>query len=690
MSAEFDAYQFTTLGGVAPLRPIAPPGQANIEDIVARRDMMAIPVDGPKGEQLLEAAKAEHANNIDSVGIVPFKDSVSEKTGLEWWFVSSPHNYHDQLLKADTGVMAVVNWDEAGTKHGSFLTFNNLNPDTTKLLVGPAQHCDWSTVKSETGFDLVVEELRFFDYWLKDIDNGVMDEDPVTYYTYNAASENEWKTSKSWPLAEEERQPLYLSSANLLVGNKFDEEGKIAVSFSDRPLSQTVTISRNKTATAFLTEPLEAPLQITGHPVINVWISSQESDADITATLVDVAPDGEERSYQMLGRLRASHRTTSTAPYDTLGLPWRTHLSEDASSLPTDQPVKLSFEMLPISYVFEEGHQIKLEIAVTDPESAKGNTNKFVNILTGGEHASYVELPVIPLQNQMNSEIEQAAMRQTIQRDMSKLLSEAPEPEGPGTALGPHTNVNIEPVPGLGSHTVFYPTDVNSPMPLVVWGNGACRNDGRMFEKTLTKVASHGYVVIAAGEFDPSHQNPTKGKHLIEAIDWAEAHTAVNEVSPYKIDSSKIAVMGQSCGGLMTIEAAYDQRIDTIAVINSGVFVGPGGLSLSTATKETLKSIHTPVLYIDGGARDAAYENATDDVERINHVPVFYGSMNDAGHFATHKDKNGGRFAEVITDWLDWQLKSDSAAAKVFIGDDCELCVDPEWTYKTKNITQQR
>ena len=68
--------------------------------------------------------------------------------------------------------------------------FNNIvNP--RKMILGPATHCDWTTVLKETGFDIIVEEHRFFDYWLKGVDNGVMKEAPVTYYTYNQTPREE-------------------------------------------------------------------------------------------------------------------------------------------------------------------------------------------------------------------------------------------------------------------------------------------------------------------------------------------------------------------------------------------------------------------------------------------------------------------------------------------------------------------
>ena len=395
MSAELDAYAFAMSGGVPRGQAISTPGSTASQDMIRRRDIMAVAVDGPEAETLLEQAKAEHEQNIESVGQVDFRDSLSPSTGFEWWAVSSPHTYLDDLKSANTGVMVVANWDEAGTCHGSFLTFNNLNPENVKLLAGPSTHCAWSDVEEKTGFNLVTEELRFYDHWLKGVDNNVMSEPAVTYYTYNAPDDAAWRQSEVWPLADEVRTPFYLTPENRLQETAATGQTE-AVDFAmtEPPLAQTVTLGPSEGGALFETEPLEQAIEVTGHPVANLWISSDQPDADVTVYIHDVAPDGSKQSYQMLGRLRASRRAIAEAPFDNLGLPWHSHTIEDAAPIPEGQAVELAIELFPMSYIFQKGHKIQVQVAASSPDAETQNGR--VSLLTGGEKASWIDLPIIP------------------------------------------------------------------------------------------------------------------------------------------------------------------------------------------------------------------------------------------------------------------------------------------------------
>jgi dienelactone hydrolase len=297
--------------------------------------------------------------------------------------------------------------------------------------------------------------------------------------------------------------------------------------------------------------------------------------------------------------------------------------------------------------------------------------------------------------------------------------SRAVEPSGPPVPLGPYTAVTIEPAEGLATHTVYRPADLSAfpakdRLPIVVWGNGACRMDGLMYERYLTKIASHGFLIVVAGAKDfreraaktaaatpapaPAATGaaaaPSRvvggggtGAHLIQAIDWGvKENTRAGSPLRGRIDTETVAMMGQSCGGLMAIEVAHDPRVDTLVIWNSGVFNTPGMGSLSAATKDSLAKIHSNTAYFNGGVSDIAFENSNDDVSRINQVPLFYGVMKEGGHAATYSHVNGGKFAEVGANWLMWRLKGDKQAGAMFEGSACGLCTDPGWTVQKKKM----
>ena len=96
--------------------------------------------------------------------------------------------------------------------------------------------------------------------------------------------------------------------------------------------------------------------------------------------------------------------------------------------------------------------------------------------------------------------------------------------------------------------------------------------------------------------------------------------------------------------------------------------------------------MHAPVLYLSGDDSDIAYANANDDFEKINHIPVFRAFEKGIGHGGTYHDPDGGAFGKVALAWLDWQLKGNREAAKMFQGEKCGLCADPQWVTRKKKI----
>ncbi|MBB4934916.1 hypothetical protein F4561_005810 [Lipingzhangella halophila] len=223
----------------------------------------------------------------------------------------------------------------------------------------------------------------------------------------------------------------------------------------------------------------------------------------------------------------------------------------------------------------------------------------------------------------------------------------------------------------LRDHTIYRPQTLpdDEQLPIVVWGNGACRADGTWFENILTEFASHGFLVIANGE--PGGSGSTDADMLTEAIDWAvdENDQSWSEYSGH-LDTDNIAVMGQSCGGIEAYEAAADDRVTATALWNSGL--------LSPFDQDLLDDLHTPIAYFTGGEGDIAHGNAEDDWDDIpQDLPAFFASL-DVGHYGTFEEPNGGEYGRVGSEWLKWQLKGDDTARSEFVGSDCGLC-NSEW-----------
>ncbi len=270
----------------------------------------------------------------------------------------------------------------------------------------------------------------------------------------------------------------------------------------------------------------------------------------------------------------------------------------------------------------------------------------------------------------------------------------------------------------LPAHVLYYPADVQTgaKLPLVVWGNGACINAGNRFRSFLTEIASHGYLVAANGvmanpelEVGPQ-ENPkirapgeapapppppdpktpqrapgrTTAAQLTESIDWAFKANA-DPKSPFhgRVDTSKIAAMGQSCGGVQALDIAADPRITTLVIWNSGVGMMPSPRS----PQSILDTIHTPVAFVHGDqAHDIAYPASVANAQALTKVPVFEGWQDGMTHLGTYGAHNGGFFATIGVAWLDWRLKGDLAAARMFKGKDCTLCTAASWHVTQKGL----
>ena len=290
----------------------------------------------------------------------------------------------------------------------------------------------------------------------------------------------------------------------------------------------------------------------------------------------------------------------------------------------------------------------------------------------------------------------------------AELDAYAAMPNGPGTGKYPAI---MEVDPSLPDHVIYRPADLSRlngrKLPVVVWGNGGCSADAASSRLHLLEIASHGYLVIAAGQIlsGPGAENAREtvakpaadgalpdaavtADDMVAGIDWALAENA-RRGSRYfgLVDKRRIAASGRSCGGLLALRVAADPRVKAVILHNSGTF--PVGNTLMVGgvdgSRTLLQDLHTPVLYVMGGKSDIAYQNALDDFAAIEAQPVFLASQ-DVGHGGSFRQPNGGEGARVAVAWLDWQLRHSPCAGMLFTGEECELCSAPGWTVMRKSL----
>ncbi|MEP7352034.1 MAG: hypothetical protein ABI824_02260 [Acidobacteriota bacterium] len=293
---------------------------------------------------------------------------------------------------------------------------------------------------------------------------------------------------------------------------------------------------------------------------------------------------------------------------------------------------------------------------------------------------------------------------------------------------GPN-QVVIEHDLGLTTHTIYRPAKLTSNSPLLVWGEGGCAKNGLTFPEYLSEIASYGIVIVADGPPVQSTGGPggakggpggpggakggpggapgaakgpggapgggaakggapagagnmMDGSALVAAMNWMEKENKDPKSRFYKkVDTTHVAAMGMSCGGLMSYGASADPRIATVGIWNSGMF--------DPKDQKIIDGIHSSMIIITGGDSDIAHENGKKDYEVMpGRVPIFYGVYPSVGHGGTYSLDNGGPFGQVAVAWLKWQLQGDKSAKGkgYFVGDKCKLCTDTNWQVQSRSL----
>ncbi|MFO0983462.1 MAG: CocE/NonD family hydrolase [Planctomycetota bacterium] len=168
------------------------------------QEIMPARVDEDEDGALLATARQQHAANRDTLAQydhLPFRDSVDRDLGWPMHQVTSPLHHIAAISASSVAIYHIAGWFDDFTRDALLLYHNLKNPQ--RIAIGPWFH------QQNHEIDYLGEHLRWFDHWLKGIDNGVEDEPPIHYYTMGAPPGQRWRSTWEWPLPNERRTSFF-------------------------------------------------------------------------------------------------------------------------------------------------------------------------------------------------------------------------------------------------------------------------------------------------------------------------------------------------------------------------------------------------------------------------------------------------------------------------------------------------
>jgi putative CocE/NonD family hydrolase len=314
--------------------------------------------------------------------------------------------WYDRLASA-----VLANYEGIRDRGGSELARKN-----QKLIMGPWLHGEqMSNIMGElnTGIvsrgdsiDMTGTHIRWFDYWLKGIDNGIMDEPPIRIFVMG---DNVWRDENEWPLARTVYTKYFFHSEG--HANSLSGDGVLSIELpSEEQTDNYLYDPRNPVPTGgvgaqdqrevekredilvYTSAPLETDIEVTGPIEIKLWAASSAVDTDFTGKLVDVYPSG--KAFNVVeGIVRARYRESIS----------------ESKLIEPEKVYEYSIDLCATSNVFKTGHMIRVEISSSSFPQWDRNLNTghtigqdaemkvaVQTIYHNEQYPSHIVLPVIP------------------------------------------------------------------------------------------------------------------------------------------------------------------------------------------------------------------------------------------------------------------------------------------------------
>lgn len=360
-------------------------------------DMKVSPVDGDENKVILREAAEEHQLSTPLFEMwkqLPYRDSWSTLVSSRFWAEGSASSYADQIRLGGVPLYIQGGWKDELRDQG-FIAHANI--PGSRMVIGPWKHCN------SDDFALLEEMHRFYDRHLKGIDTGIDRDAPVHYFTVNAPAGTEWRATADWPLKQTQMRNFFLDGTKLSSTGGRSKPVSFTADYTVKCAdagegSQVQPCHVEGSGASMRGAALASDTEVTGNAIADLWISADKADANVFAYLEDVAPDG---TVQVVteGRLKASLRKEAKAPWALPpGVPWHRAYKEDAQALTPGQPVRLRFDMMPTSWVFQKGHRMQITLTGSDHRERARDLAEAprITVYFDRDHASSIALPIIP------------------------------------------------------------------------------------------------------------------------------------------------------------------------------------------------------------------------------------------------------------------------------------------------------
>jgi putative CocE/NonD family hydrolase len=373
-------------------------------------------VDADRDGALLAAALEDHVANFDVHTLAlahPYRGDATETGATIADF--SPSSYAKDIDASGAPIYSYSGWFDGAYPHSAIKRHRTLKNPANKLILGPWSHGGAYTCSpanpGSASFDHHAELLKFFDHYLKGLDTGLTKDEPVHYFTM---TEERWKAADEWPPAAQP-QLFYLGRQGGLTreapraadaSDTYEADYRHGTGRASRwdtlmsggPVSYPDRAEQDERLLVYESAPLDADTEVTGHPLVTLHVTSTAGDGAFFVYLEDVDPDGKV-AYVTEGQLRALHRKLADhdPPYAQV-VPHRTFSRADAAPLVAGEPAKLTFDLLPTSYLFRAGHRIRIAVACADRDhfALIPSEPPTITVHRDARRASHIVLPVVP------------------------------------------------------------------------------------------------------------------------------------------------------------------------------------------------------------------------------------------------------------------------------------------------------